>query len=77
MRIEGIVEKINETKSTEYFDTRPKSSQIGAHVSKQSTVLSGREMLSEKNKKLETEYANKPVPRPYYWYGLEVNIIEL
>jgi pyridoxamine 5'-phosphate oxidase len=67
VRIEGAVEKISEAESTEYFDTRPKSSQIGAHVSRQSTVIASREVLSELNAKLENEYMDKPVPRPLYW----------
>ncbi|XP_050053984.1 pyridoxine/pyridoxamine 5'-phosphate oxidase isoform X3 [Aphis gossypii] len=68
VRIEGAVEKISESESTEYFDTRPKSSQIGAHVSRQSTVIASRESLSELNKKLEVEYADKRVPRPSYCF---------
>ncbi|XP_027849437.2 pyridoxine/pyridoxamine 5'-phosphate oxidase isoform X2 [Aphis gossypii] len=72
VRIEGAVEKISESESTEYFDTRPKSSQIGAHVSRQSTVIASRESLSELNKKLEVEYADKRVPRPSYWNGYRI-----
>ncbi|XP_025418316.1 pyridoxine-5'-phosphate oxidase isoform X2 [Sipha flava] len=72
VRIEGAVEKISEAESTEYFDTRPKSSQIGAHVSRQSTVIASREVLSELNAKLENEYMDKPVPRPLYWNGYKI-----
>lgn len=61
------MEKIDETESTKYFDTRPKSSQIGAHVSRQSTVIESRKSLSEQNEKLEVEYAEKRVPKPSYW----------
>lgn len=68
VRIEGNVVKVSENVSTEYFNTRPKSSQIGAHVSRQSTVLSSRDVLSEMNKKLEEVYIDKEVPRPCYWY---------
>ncbi|XP_025199383.1 pyridoxine-5'-phosphate oxidase [Melanaphis sacchari] len=72
VRIEGAVEKISESESTEYFDTRPKSSQIGAHVSRQSTIIASRESLSELNKKLEIEYSGKRVPRPSYWNGYRI-----
>ncbi|XP_022163251.1 pyridoxine-5'-phosphate oxidase isoform X2 [Myzus persicae] len=72
VRIEGVVEKIDENESTAYFDTRPKSSQIGAHVSRQSTVIDGRKSLSDQNEKLEVEYAEKPVPRPSYWNGYKI-----
>ncbi|XP_015372129.1 PREDICTED: pyridoxine-5'-phosphate oxidase isoform X2 [Diuraphis noxia] len=72
VRIEGAVEKIDETESTKYFDTRPKSSQIGAHVSRQSTVIDSRKSLLEQNEKLEVEFAEKRVPRPSYWNGYKI-----
>lgn len=59
--------KLGETESAKYFETRPRSSQIGAHVSRQSSVITGREVLSELNEKFEAEYAGVPVPRPTYW----------
>ncbi|VVC32921.1 Pyridoxamine 5'-phosphate oxidase,Pyridoxamine 5'-phosphate oxidase, putative,Pyridoxine 5'-phosphate [Cinara cedri] len=72
VRIEGSVDKLGESESAEYFNTRPKASQIGAHVSRQSTVIAGREVLSELNEKLEAEYADKPVPKPSYWNGYKI-----
>ena len=40
----GIAERISEEESTSYFHSRPKASQIGACVSLQSQVISGREV---------------------------------
>ena len=42
VRIEGKAERISEDKSREYFNSRPKESQLGAIVSKQSTVVPDR-----------------------------------
>lgn len=71
VRIEGDVRKIPEQESTEYFRSRPRSSQIGACVSEnQSAVISGREVLEERQKTLEEQYGdNKEIAKPEYWGG--------
>ncbi|CAH1789971.1 unnamed protein product [Owenia fusiformis] len=74
VRIEGIVEKLSEEESTTYFHSRPRSSQIGAIVSHQSTIITGRDVLRERNEKLTNEYADesKEIPKPDYWGGYVV-----
>lgn len=69
IRIEGTVEKVSPDVSDGYFSSRPRSSQIGAWVSHQSTVIDGREVLENRQQELETEFAGKVVPRPPYWGG--------
>ncbi|KAG8566125.1 hypothetical protein GDO81_013118 [Engystomops pustulosus] len=69
VRIEGSVEKLSEQESETYFHSRPKSSQIGAVVSKQSQVIPGREYLRKKNAELEEEYKDREVPKPPAWGG--------
>ncbi|XP_038634509.1 pyridoxine-5'-phosphate oxidase isoform X1 [Scyliorhinus canicula] len=78
VRIEGHVTKLPEKDSEEYFHSRPKSSQIGAVVSRQSTVIPDREFLRKKNAQLEDLYKEREVPLPEYWGGylLEPNTIE-
>lgn len=44
VRVEGTVKKLSEEESTCYFHSRPKSSQIGAVVSRQSSVIPDREV---------------------------------
>jgi len=74
IRIEGTVEKVSESESVEYFNSRPRSSQIGACVSNQSRAISGREVLIKRKEELETEYADesKPVKKPDYWGGFRL-----
>ncbi|XP_048416795.1 pyridoxine-5'-phosphate oxidase [Stegostoma tigrinum] len=78
VRIEGHVTKLPVTDSEEYFHSRPKSSQIGAVVSRQSTVIPDREFLRKKNAQLEELYKDSEVPMPEYWGGylLEPDTIE-
>ncbi|XP_053553549.1 pyridoxine-5'-phosphate oxidase [Bombina bombina] len=69
VRIEGTVEHLSDQESDNYFQSRPKSSQIGAVVSKQSSVIPNREYLRKKNAELEAEYKDKEVTRPSAWGG--------
>ncbi|XP_019403904.1 PREDICTED: pyridoxine-5'-phosphate oxidase [Crocodylus porosus] len=78
VRIEGSVEKLPEEESEQYFRSRPKSSQIGAVVSHQSTVIPDREYLRKKNSELEEQYRGVAVPKPPYWGGyiLKPDVVE-
>jgi pyridoxamine-phosphate oxidase len=44
VRVEGPVARVGEEESTRYHHSRPRSSQIGAWCSAQSSVISGREV---------------------------------
>nr|XP_057924438.1 pyridoxine-5'-phosphate oxidase [Doryrhamphus excisus] len=72
IRIEGEVERIPYQSSCEYFRSRPKSSQIGAVVSRQSTAVPNRDYLRDKNSELEEKYKDSQVPMPDYWGGYVV-----
>ncbi|XP_019966369.1 pyridoxine-5'-phosphate oxidase [Paralichthys olivaceus] len=69
IRIEGAVERIPYQSSCDYFHSRPKSSQIGAVVSRQSTAVPDRDYLRQKNAELEEKYKDTEVPMPDYWGG--------
>ena len=47
VRIEGIVAKVTQEQSTEYFHSRPFDSQVGAAASPQSQVVPSREFLED------------------------------
>jgi len=78
VRIEGTIEKLSREQSEDYFHSRPKGSQLGAVASPQSQEIAGRELLDNKLKGLEAEYADKQVPKPSYWGGylLKPRIVE-
>ncbi|XP_076007584.1 pyridoxine-5'-phosphate oxidase [Genypterus blacodes] len=69
IRIEGNVERIPYQSSCDYFHSRPKSSQIGAVVSRQSSPVPNRDYLRQKNSELEEKYKDTEVPMPDYWGG--------
>ncbi len=74
----GSATKISRGDSEKYFVTRPRSSQIGAWASEQSTELSSRQELENKFKELENKFAKEEViPTPPYWGGYIVDPISI
>ncbi|KAL2340003.1 hypothetical protein Fmac_007943 [Flemingia macrophylla] len=70
VRVEGPVQKVSDEESEQYFHSRPRGSQIGAIVSKQSTVVPGRHVLYREYKELEQKYADGSlIPKPKNWGG--------
>ncbi|XP_074117401.1 pyridoxine-5'-phosphate oxidase isoform X1 [Sminthopsis crassicaudata] len=69
VRVEGQVQRLPEEEAELYFHSRPKSSQIGAVVSHQSSVIPDREYLRKKNEELKGIYQDQDVPKPKYWGG--------
>lgn len=73
VRIEGTVEKISAEASRVYFQSRPKGSQIGATISPQSQVIPNREVLKEKVRQVEEQYADQEnLPLPNNWGGFRL-----
>jgi len=69
VRIQGKVTKVAAKVSDEYFNSRPRSSQIGAWASNQSTVIASRGTIEERVAELEKKYEGQDVPRPEHWGG--------
>lgn len=72
VRISGSVTRTSRDESESYFHTRPLDSQLGAWVSNQSEVISGREILEERMMELSKKYEGKSIPLPPYWGGYRV-----
>jgi pyridoxamine 5'-phosphate oxidase len=73
--IKGTAQKTSTIDSENYFQSRPKGSQIGALVSHQSSVIKNRDVLENQLKELEVEYENKDIPKPANWGGYLVQPI--
>jgi pyridoxamine 5'-phosphate oxidase len=69
IRVEGRVERLPDTASDAYFDSRPRGSQLGAWASDQSAPLSSRETLEAQYREIEKRFAGQPVTRPPFWGG--------
>lgn len=69
VRIEGSVQKVSSLLSDDYFNSRPKGSQLGAWASPQSQKINSRSVLESNLKDLEKEYQDRQVPRPPHWGG--------
>jgi pyridoxamine 5'-phosphate oxidase len=70
VRVTGLVERLPESESDEYYHSRPRGSQIGAWSSPQSQVLPDRASLEARVAQFEETFANvDEVPRPAYWGG--------
>jgi pyridoxamine 5'-phosphate oxidase len=67
VRIEGIAEKVAPEESDEYFRTRPRESQIGAHASQQSEIIANRDELEKKADEITRRFHGKEIPRPAQW----------
>ena len=66
-----------ENVSDDYFNSRPRQSQIGAWASNQSSVLASRDELELREKQLEKEYEGKTIPRPKHWGGYVVKPVAI
>jgi pyridoxamine 5'-phosphate oxidase len=75
--IKGNAEKVTEEMATQYFNSRPVGSQLGAVVSHQSEIIPNRNFLEVNLKKLEQEFENKPIPKPEFWGGFIVKPISI
>lgn len=73
IRIEGHVEKIAPEESDQYFNSRPRKSQLGAWASPQSEAIAAREVLENNFEKLAKKYPEaSTIPRPEHWGGFRV-----
>jgi pyridoxamine 5'-phosphate oxidase len=70
--ITGRAEKISATESARYFATRPRESQLGAWISKQSSILRSRQMLMMELEKIKNKFLKGEIPLPDFWGGYRV-----
>src|SRR6201987_6349739 len=72
IQIQGIAEKVSREESEIYFNKRPLGSRFGAIISKQSSIIEGRELLERRLEKIKAEYQSSAPPVPEVWGGYVV-----
>lgn len=80
VRIEGTVNKIAESESDAYFQSRPQGSRLGAWASPQSQVIESRANLEAREKSFAEQFKveqghpdSVAIPRPAHWGGYRLN----
>ena len=76
IKICGTAERIGKEESAAYFSTRPRTSQLAAMASRQSSVLESREALLAEFEELDRRYRETEVPLPKDWGGYRVKAHE-
>lgn len=70
--IDGHVERVAESESDAYFNTRPRDSQISAWASNQSQPIGSREALEAQYEERREQFATGDIPRPDFWGGYRI-----
>ena len=69
VRVIGLVEKVSEKESNDYYASRPEGSRLGAWASPQSNVINNREWLEKEIENTKNKFTNTDIPRPFFWGG--------
>ena len=69
VRIEGIVTKLSDDESDDYFASRPRGHQLGAWASEQSEPVESRATLEDRMAHFDERFEGEEVPRPHSWGG--------
>jgi pyridoxamine 5'-phosphate oxidase len=72
VRVRGPVERLDESASDEYFESRARDSQIGAWASPQGRALPDRDHLDRRFEDARDRFSGSDVPRPSFWGGFAV-----
>ncbi|MDO5675526.1 MAG: pyridoxamine 5'-phosphate oxidase [bacterium] len=70
--ITGTAGRISTAESARYFASRPRESQLGAWVSRQSEVISSRRLLLQEFEKAKKKFLEGKIPLPDFWGGYRV-----
>lgn len=72
VKILGQAARTSRSEDARYFMRRPRDSQLGAWVSRQSSIISARAVLEGKLAEMRARFADGDVPLPSFWGGFRV-----
>jgi len=70
--VKGIASKVSAAESLKYFLKRPKDSQLGAWISRQSSVISSRQVLESKLAEIKARFSKEDMSLPPFWGGYRI-----
>lgn len=70
--ISGTVDRLSESESEAYWNTRPRANQLGAWASKQGEPVANRSELEQRYRDMEQRFGTAPIPKPDYWGGFRI-----
>jgi pyridoxamine 5'-phosphate oxidase len=73
VRIDGTATRTSRAISETYFRSRPRGAQIGASISRQSSVAMNRDAMDEQFAIFQREFEDRPIPLPEHWGGYIVS----
>ena len=72
IELDGTVERIDRAETLEYWESRPRGSQVAAWASDQSTVLPDRATLERRFADAEARFGDGAIPCPEHWGGFRL-----
>ena len=72
IRVQGQAVRASREESEAYFNTRMRSSQLGAWTSKQSEVLDHRDTFEKRFQEVTARFKGQKVPCPEFWGGYRI-----
>ncbi|MDZ4714131.1 MAG: pyridoxamine 5'-phosphate oxidase [Cytophagales bacterium] len=71
--VQGIASRVSEESSIQYFQSRPRESQVGSWASPQSTVIADRKILESRAAAIAKRFEGlAALPKPKQWGGFQV-----
>lgn len=77
VRVEGIMKNVPYEQSNQYFQSRPRGSQIGAWSSPQSSIINSRQELEKKVQESTNKFGDEEIKCPEFWGGVKIIPLEI
>ena len=77
VRAVGPVIELSREDSERYFRTRPRGTQVGAWVSRQSEAIDSRDALEKQYAEVSERFRDKDVPLPPFWGGFRLEPVSV
>lgn len=77
VEVSGVAERISAAESQQYFNSRPRESQLAAWASAQSRRLDSKETLLKQWQSISKKYPQGEIPLPEFWGGYRVRPLQI